>query len=143
MGDCQMFGLEAWGHHLTSVLLHGGNTVLVFLVLRVATGSAGRSWWVAALFGLHPLRVESVAWVAERKDVLSVCFGLLAIGAYVAYAKSKVQSLKSKVVGSAGMLHAPRFYFLSLLCFAVGLALQPNLAAAREQLSAVEGAAPK
>ena len=127
MLDCQMFGLEAWGHHLTSVLLHGLNTLLVFLVLRAATGSAGRSWWVAALFGLHPLRVESVAWVAERKDVLSACFGLLAVWAYVAFAKSKVQSLKSKVTEGRATQHVSRFYLLSLLCFALSLMSKPML----------------
>ncbi len=71
MVDCQLFGLKPWGHHLTSVLLHAVNTVLVFLLLRSLTGALWRSVLVAALFGLHPLHVESVAWVAERKDVLS------------------------------------------------------------------------
>ena len=69
MADCQLFGLKPWGHHLTSVLLHALNTVLVFLLLRGLTGAFWRSALVAALFGLHPLHVESVAWVAERKDV--------------------------------------------------------------------------
>ena len=71
MLDCQLFGLNPWGHHLTSVLLHAVNTALVFLLLRGLTGALWRSVMVAALFGLHPLHVESVAWVAERKDVLS------------------------------------------------------------------------
>ncbi len=71
MLDCQMFGLKPWGHHLTSVLLHTVNTALVFLLLCALTGAVWRSLLVAALFGLHPLHVESVAWVAERKDVLS------------------------------------------------------------------------
>ena len=66
MADCQLFGLHPWGHHLTSVLLHSLNTGLLFLLLRKMTGATGRSFFVAALFGLHPLRVESVAWVAER-----------------------------------------------------------------------------
>ena len=79
MADCQLFGLKSWGHHLTSVLLHALNTVLVFLFLRRLTGAFWRSALVAALFGLHPLHVESVAWVAERKDVLSTCFGLLSL----------------------------------------------------------------
>ena len=68
---CQLFGLNPWGHHLINVLLHAVNTALVFLLLRRLTGANWRSWMVAALFGLHPLRVESVAWVTERKDVLS------------------------------------------------------------------------
>jgi tetratricopeptide (TPR) repeat protein len=113
-----MYELRPAGHHLTSVLVHGLSTVLLFLVLRAATGAAGRSWLAAAFFGLHPLRVESVAWVAERKDVLSVCFGLLAVWAYVVYAKSKVQGPKSKVaerLGHASRIthHGSRFTFLS------------------------------
>ncbi len=98
MLDYQLFGLHAWGHHLTSILFHALNAVLVLLVLRTLTGATWRSFLVAALFGLHPLRVESVAWVAERKDVLSAFFGLLAIWAYAAYArKSPVSSLQSPV----------------------------------------------
>ena len=77
MLDCTLFGLNAWGHHLTSLLLHVANTFMVFLVLRRMTGAFWRSWFVAGLFGLHPLHVESVAWVAERKDVLSGLFWLL------------------------------------------------------------------
>ena len=95
MVDCRMFGLEPWGHHLSSVLLHALNAVLVFLWLRQMTGAAWRSLFVAALFAVHPLRVESVAWVSERKDVLSACFGLLALIAYARYVA--VQSPKSKV----------------------------------------------
>ena len=75
MLDCQLFGLKPWGHHLTSLLLHALNTALVFLLLRTMTGAVWRSLLVAALFGAHPLHVESVAWVAERKDVLSTFFG--------------------------------------------------------------------
>jgi hypothetical protein len=91
MADCQLFGLNPWGHHLTSVLLHAGNTLLVFLLLRTLTGALWRSLLVAALFGLHPVHVESVAWVAERKDVLSACFGLLALLFYVRYAQWRSQ----------------------------------------------------
>jgi tetratricopeptide (TPR) repeat protein len=83
MLDVQLFGLRAGGHHLTSALLHLANTLLVFRLLRTATGAVGRSALVAALFGVHPLHVESVAWVAERKDVLSTLFGLLAALTYV------------------------------------------------------------
>jgi tetratricopeptide (TPR) repeat protein len=85
MLDCEVFGTRAWGHHLTSLLLHAVNTALVFLVLRRLTGAAGRSFVVAILFGVHPLRVESVAWAAERKDVLSAFFFLLTIWAYTKY----------------------------------------------------------
>ena len=93
MLDCQLFGLKPWGHHLTSVLLHAVNTGLVFVLFRGLTGALWRSVLVAALFGWHPLHVESVAWVAERKDVLSGFFGLLALMAYARYA----QAAESKV----------------------------------------------
>ena len=92
MLDCRLFGLKPWGHHLTSVLLHALNTALVFLLLRRLTGSTWRSVLVAALFGWHPLHVESVAWVAERKDVLSTGFGLLALLFYARYAQEKESS---------------------------------------------------
>ena len=85
----QFFGLNAWGHHLINVLLHAANTALVFLVFRRMTRATWRSLMVAALFGWHPLRVESVAWVTERKDVLSGFFGLLALLAYARYARSQ------------------------------------------------------
>lgn len=82
MLDVQLFGHHASGPHLVNVLLHAANAVLLFGVLRKMTGALWRSAGVAALFALHPLRVESVAWVAERKDVLSAFFGLLTIWAY-------------------------------------------------------------
>jgi len=85
--DCQLFGLNAGGHHLTSVLLHALNVVLVFLLLTKVTAARGRSLLVAALFALHPLNVESVAWVAERKNVLCTLFFLLALAAYGWYAR--------------------------------------------------------
>jgi Flp pilus assembly protein TadD len=85
--DWSLFGGWAGGHHLTSLLLHVANTILLFLWLSGATGSMGRSAFVALVFGLHPVHVESAAWVAERKDVLSTLFGLLALLAYGAYAK--------------------------------------------------------
>ena len=89
MLDCQLFGLNPWGHHLTSVLLHAVNTALVFLLFQRLTGAFWRSAMVAGLFGWHPVHVESVAWVAERRDVLSACFGLLALIYYVRYAQNK------------------------------------------------------
>jgi len=88
MLDCQLFGLQPWGHHLTSLLLHAFNTALVFLLLRALTGAVWRSLLVAALFGAHPLHVESVAWVAERKDVLSAFFGFLSLLFYARYAQA-------------------------------------------------------
>jgi tetratricopeptide (TPR) repeat protein len=96
MVDRQLFGQEPWGFHLTNLLFHAANTVLLFLALRRMTGAAWRSAFVAALFGLHPLHVESVAWVAERKDVLSTFFWMLAMLMYARYAgQSKVQSPES------------------------------------------------
>ena len=80
--DVQIFGLQPWGHHLTSIVLHAVNAVLVFLLLRGATGATGRSALVAVLFALHPLRVQSVAMIAQRKDLLSTLFLLLALHAY-------------------------------------------------------------
>jgi Flp pilus assembly protein TadD len=88
MLDCQLFGLKPWGHHLTSLLLHAFNTALVFLLLRALTGAVWRSLLVAALFGAHPLHVESVAWVAERKDMLSASFGFLSLLFYARYAQA-------------------------------------------------------
>lgn len=88
MLDAQLFGLSPVGFHLTNLLLHIGNTLLLFTLLQCLTGYVGRSAWVAALFALHPLHVESVAWVSERKDVLSTFFGLLALLAYARYAQS-------------------------------------------------------
>jgi Flp pilus assembly protein TadD len=86
MLDTELFAGRPGGYHLTNALLHATNTVLLFLTLACATQSRGKSAVVAALFGLHPLHVESVAWVAERKDVLSIFFGLLSLLSYVRYA---------------------------------------------------------
>lgn len=85
--DRQLFGLNAAAHHEVSVLLHAANAVLLFLLLLHATGFAWRSLFVAALFALHPINVESVAWAAERKNVLSMLFFLFAIHAYVWYTR--------------------------------------------------------
>ncbi|MGP8021123.1 MAG: tetratricopeptide repeat protein, partial [Limisphaerales bacterium] len=87
MLDCQLYGLHAGGHHLTSLLLHAATAILLFLVLREMTGALWRSAFVAAVFAIHPLRVESVAWVSERKDVLSGLFFMLTLGAYVRYVR--------------------------------------------------------
>ena len=133
MADCQFFGLEPWGHHLTSVLLHALNTVLVFLLLGSLTGAFWRSVLVAALFGWHPLHVESVAWVSERKDVLSAFFGLLALIAYARYAEGSTQPQGrgswSVIRGPWSLSHPPFavFYLLSLLLFALGLMSKPML----------------
>ncbi|HZM04174.1 MAG TPA: tetratricopeptide repeat protein, partial [Candidatus Saccharimonadales bacterium] len=111
MLDCQLFGLNAGWHHLTNLLLHLVNVLLLFHLLKWMTGAEWRSAVVAALFALHPLHVESVAWIAERKDVLSTMFWFLTAWAYVRYAKS----------GSKG------FYVLTLVLFALGLMSKPML----------------
>ena len=132
MLDCQLFGLKPWGHHLTSVLLHALNAALVFLFLRGLTGAFWRSALVAALFGLHPVHVESVAWVAERKDVLSACFGLLALICYGGYAeKAESRKLKAEMGGRSpsSLFHAPFSppYWFALFFFALGLMSKPML----------------
>ena len=117
MLDCNLFGLQPWGHHLTNLLLHSANAVLLFLVLRAMTGAMWRSFVVAALFGVHPLRVESVAWVAERKDVLSTLFWLLTVLAYHEYCTaSRVQNPKSRLWCGA-----------ALVFFGLGLMSKPML----------------
>ncbi len=87
MLDCQLYGLNPAGHHVTNIVLHAATTVLLLLLLVRMTGRFWASLLVAALFAIHPLRVESVAWVAERKDVLSGLFFMLTLLAYVAYAR--------------------------------------------------------
>jgi tetratricopeptide (TPR) repeat protein len=111
MLDCQVHGLKPMGHHLTSILFHAANVVLLFLLLVAMTGSVWRSGFVAALFAVHPLHVESVAWVAERKDVLSTFFWLLTMLAYVGYSRRP----------------GFRRYALVLLAFALGLMAKPML----------------
>ncbi len=112
MLDCQMYGLWAGGHHLTSLLLHAATAILLFLVLRRMTGRLGCSALVAALFAIHPLRAESVAWVAERKDVLSGLFFMLTLWAYTAYVRSAFSW--------------PRYLLVAGL-FALGLMAKPML----------------
>jgi protein O-mannosyl-transferase len=109
MLDCRLYGPNPAGHHLSNVLLHLLNTLLLFAVLARMTGAAGRSAFVAALFALHPLHVESVVWIAERKDLLGTFFGLLAIGAYARYA------------GRPGKAR----YALVVLCYVLGLMSTP------------------
>ena len=113
--DVDFYGLNPRGHHLTSALLHAVNALLVFVVIRELTGAFWRSWFVAALFGLHPLHVESVAWVAERKDVLSTLFWLLSIWCYTRWIRQR-----AKRTPRAGVM-----YGLSLLFFAAGLMSKP------------------
>jgi len=104
--DSELFGLNPVGHHVVNVLLHAVNAVLLFLLLQSATGFRWRSLMVAALFALHPINVESVAWAAERKNVLSMLFFLLALYAYGRYAR---RSGLGRYIAVAG------FFVLSLL----------------------------
>ena len=87
MLDIQLFGLKPGGHHFSNLLLHIINTILLFWILKYTTGQVWRSYVVAALFAVHPLHVESVAWIASRKDLLSTLFWMLTTMAYVWYAK--------------------------------------------------------
>ena len=115
MADVQLFGVRPGWHHAVNGVFHAANTVLLFLWLKRLTGFRWRCAMVAALFGLHPLHVESVAWISERKDVLSTFFLLLALICYTRYAKPEILNRKSKIVN----------YLLSLLCFALGLMSKP------------------
>jgi protein O-mannosyl-transferase len=114
--DCQLFGLHPAGPHYVNVLLHAANAVLLFLLLQSATGFRWRSLMVAALFALHPINVESVAWAAERKNVLSMMFFLLALYAYIGYAR---QPRLSK----SGL----RRYAAVACCFALALLSKPQV----------------
>jgi tetratricopeptide (TPR) repeat protein len=112
MLDWQLYGQYAGGHHLTNVLLHLASTILLFLILRRMTGALWRSAFVAAVFAIHPLHVESVAWIAERKDALSGFFFMLTLGAYLRYVE-RPRSLSS--------------YLCVILLFALGLMSKPML----------------
>ncbi len=111
MLDCQLFGLKAGGHHLVNVLYHLTNTILLFFILNRLTGGLQKSAMVAAFFALHPLHVESVAWIAERRDVLSTFWGLLALLAYGVWVKK------------GGI----KRYLLMVVCFVFALASKPML----------------
>ena len=115
MLDCQLYGLKSGAHHLTSVLLHACNAVLVFLVFRRMTGAFWRCVVLAALFALHPLQVDSVAWVAERKNLLSAFFWLLATGAYVGYGQRKS---RAGAVSPVDARRSTLYYVLALVFFA-------------------------
>ncbi len=115
MLDVTLFGAGPKGPHLTNVILHAANTVLLFLLLWRLTGARWRSAFVAGLFALHPLHVESVAWATERKDVLSACFGFLALLTYARYAQEADRSFFS------------RNYWLTFVFLALGLMSKPML----------------
>jgi protein O-mannosyl-transferase len=111
MLDCQLYGLDAGGHHVTNLALHTIAVLLLFRVLRITTGALWSSAFVAALFAIHPLHVESVAWVSERKDVLSAVFFMLTLAAYVRYARAP----------------SPGRYSIVALVFTFGLMSKPML----------------
>ena len=111
MLDCQLFGSDPGWMHLVNLFLHLANTLLLFAVLRKITGSLWPSAFVAAAFAIHPMHVESVAWIAERKDVLSTLFWLLTLAAYVSYVK------RPSIFR----------YLISLVLFAIGLMAKPML----------------
>lgn len=114
MADCQIYGLRPWGHHLTNLLLHAANAALVYLLLWRMTRGRWRSACVAALFAVHPTRIESVAWIAERKDVLCGLFFLLAAWCYVRYAKEQKNCRRRR-----------SFYALIIALFALALMSKP------------------
>ena len=111
MLDVELFGKGAGGPHLVNLTLHVANTMLLFFLLMRLTGARSRSAMVAGLFALHPLQVESVAWVTERKDVLSVFFGFLSLIFYTRHAQTQIGNRKSKIVN----------YMWALFFFACGL----------------------
>lgn len=111
MIDCQIYNLSPWGHHLTNVLLHAVNTALLFLLLSRLSGALWKSALVATLFSIHPLHVESVAWVSERKDVLSTMFLLLTLICYINYVQC----------------HKIKYYYLAIIAFSFGLMAKPML----------------
>jgi protein O-mannosyl-transferase len=146
MLDVTLFGKSAAGPHVMNLLLHAANAVLLFILLRRLTGAHYRSLMVAALFALHPLHVESVAWISERKDVLSALFFMLTLLAYAKYAEqagsggSQGSSVTQRPESAETRHHlrsafhipgfalpASRYYWLSLLCFALGLMCKPML----------------
>jgi tetratricopeptide (TPR) repeat protein len=117
MLDCQLFGLNPGPQHMVNVFLHAANSALLFVALKRMTRAFWRSAMVAALFAWHPLRVESVAWIAERKDVLSALFWMLSLWAYVRYVEAlNIRSPKFK-----------GFYGAALILFALGLMAKPTV----------------
>jgi tetratricopeptide (TPR) repeat protein len=117
MADVQLYGMNPAGHHLTSVLFHLVNSILFFLLLRRMTGALWRSAFVAGMFALHPLRVESVVWIAERKDVLSTFFWMLTLWAYFRHVEE----------GRRGAAKSRGFYIAAVLLDALGLMSKPTL----------------
>jgi tetratricopeptide (TPR) repeat protein len=132
MTDCELFGLNAGAHHFVNVLFHSANAALLFLLLLRLTQKPWPSALVAALFAWHPLHVESVAWVSERKDVLSTFFALLTLLSYVRYAqkRSRVESRASSASTTNPALDSRPsilYYSFALIFFAFGLMSKPML----------------
>ncbi len=131
MLDRELSGCGPAGPHFTNLLFHLANTVLLFLLLQRLTRATWRSAFVAALFALHPLHVESVAWISERKDVLSTFFGLLALWTYACYAQrvtsDRWQVTRADSTSSPVTCHPSLHYFLALFFFALGLMSKPML----------------
>ncbi len=126
MLDCQLFGTQPGPQHLVNVALHTLNAALLFLFLRSFTGAFWRSALVAGFFALHPLRVESVAWISERKDVLSGCFFLLSLWAWVKARRLRAADQGSASQSAAGLFRS-RAFWLSLVFFALGLMSKPMI----------------
>ncbi len=101
MLDTSIFGKVPWGYRLTNIVLHVINTALVFLLSRELTGRKGLAWWMAGVFALHPLHIESVVWIASRKDVLSILFGLWAMLMYLRYTR---QPTRKRYLAVCGLL---------------------------------------
>jgi tetratricopeptide (TPR) repeat protein len=133
MLDVQLFGLKPRWHHLTNLLFHIANTLLLFFVFHRMTKAPWKSAFVAALFALHPLHVESVAWVAERKDVLSTFFWMLTMGAYIHYVEHRTEDGRQRTEDRekwTGILRFPSSVFrysAVLIFFALGLMAKPML----------------
>ena len=125
--DVQLFHLEPGGHHDVNLLLHVVNAMLLFWVLRRATGQVGPSAMVAGLFALHPLNVESVAWIAERKNLLSMLFFLLGLGAYRGYAWAFSDPKTATARKADGGRPLPGRYAVVMLLFALGLMAKPQI----------------
>jgi tetratricopeptide (TPR) repeat protein len=136
MADCQFFGLQPGAQHLVNVLFHAANAVLLFVLLRNLTGARWRSALVAGLFALHPLHVESVAWISERKDVLSTFFGFLSLLFYARYAQAVEAGNQKSEAGNrkpearsrrSGVNLLSCSYWFAVIFFACGLMSKPML----------------
>jgi Flp pilus assembly protein TadD len=132
MLDCELFGLNAGAQHMVNVLFHAANAALLFMLLLRLTQRLWPSAMVAALFAWHPLHVESVAWIAERKDVLSTFFALLALSSYARYAQKKSpagdrSSKKRSALPTSDERKPTPDYFLALIFFTLGLMAKPML----------------